>query len=95
MEPFRPLVADRAVLFAFNTGMIGAGDWAAQAEGVLLAASGRRALLAALAQRMEQSFATADGSETSYRAALTDLGLSLARALRTGAAGALAVPVRR
>jgi len=53
MEPFRPLIADSAVLSAINTGMVQDGDFVQAGRAVNLTADGRRALLRAFEQRMD------------------------------------------
>jgi CRISPR-associated protein Cas1 len=54
MEPFRPLVADSAVLLAINNGEVGAGDVIARAGAVALTAGGRRAIIATFERRLDQ-----------------------------------------
>lgn len=53
MEPFRPLVADSAVLNAINTRMVTAKDFVRAGDSVALTASGRRAFFRAYEQRMD------------------------------------------
>jgi CRISPR-associated protein Cas1 len=52
MEPYRPLIADSAVLRAFNTGMLASGDIERTQAGVFLTETGRKALITAYEQRM-------------------------------------------
>ncbi|MDW8316142.1 MAG: CRISPR-associated endonuclease Cas1 [Rhodovarius sp.] len=54
MEPFRPLVADSAVLMAVNNGEVGEGDFLRRAGAVALTPSGRKAIIAAFERRLEQ-----------------------------------------
>jgi CRISPR-associated endonuclease Cas1 len=54
MEPFRPLIADSAVLMAINNGEIGANDFTRAGGAVNLNEQGRRAFIAAFERRMEQ-----------------------------------------
>ncbi len=54
MEPFRPLVADSAVLLAINNGEVGQGDIITRAGAVALTPSGRRAIIATFERRLDQ-----------------------------------------
>lgn len=54
MEPFRPLLADSAVLTALNNGEVGAGDFVRAAGAVALTERGRRSFIAVFERRMEQ-----------------------------------------
>ena len=54
MEPFRPLVADSAVLMALNNGEVGAGDFVHAGGAVNLNEGGRRAFIAGFERRMSQ-----------------------------------------
>lgn len=54
MEPFRPLVADSAVLLACNNGEIGASDFLERTGAVSLTPSGRKAMIAAYERRLDQ-----------------------------------------
>jgi CRISPR-associated endonuclease Cas1 len=54
MEPFRPLVADSAVLLAINNGEVGAGDILSRASAVALTPAGRRAIIATFERRLDQ-----------------------------------------
>ncbi|MCI0538248.1 MAG: CRISPR-associated endonuclease Cas1 [Verrucomicrobiales bacterium] len=53
MEPFRPLIADSAVLSAINTRMVGPGDFVRAGQSVALTAGGRKAFFRAYEQRMD------------------------------------------
>jgi CRISPR-associated protein Cas1 len=53
MEPFRPLIADSAVLTAINTRMLGPADFVRAGRSVALTPSGRKALFRAYEQRMD------------------------------------------
>ena len=54
MEPFRPLVADSAVLMALNNGEVGADDFVHAGGAVNLSEKGRRAFIAGFERRMSQ-----------------------------------------
>ncbi|MBI1902227.1 MAG: CRISPR-associated endonuclease Cas1 [Planctomycetia bacterium] len=53
MEPFRPLIADSAVLSAINTRMVTAADFVQAGESVALKPDGRKAFFRAYEQRMD------------------------------------------
>ena len=53
MEPFRPLIADSAVLTAINTRMVTLADFIQAGDSVVLTASGRKAFFRAYEQRMD------------------------------------------
>lgn len=53
MEPFRPLIADSAVLTAINTRMITLQEFIQAGDSVVLTASGRKAFFRAYEQRMD------------------------------------------
>jgi CRISPR-associated protein Cas1 len=53
MEPFRPLIADSAVLSAINTRMVGPRDFVRTGEAVALKPDGRKAFFRAYEQRMD------------------------------------------
>ena len=53
MEPFRPLIADSAVLSAINTRMVGPRDFVRTGEAVALKPEGRKAFFRAYEQRMD------------------------------------------
>lgn len=53
MEPFRPLVADSAVLNAINTGMVRPGDFVRSGPSVALTPGGRKAFFRAYELRMD------------------------------------------
>jgi CRISPR-associated protein Cas1 len=53
MEPFRPLIADSAVLTAINTGMVTAGDFVRVGGSVALTAAGRKGFFRAYELRMD------------------------------------------
>ncbi|HEY3885308.1 MAG TPA: CRISPR-associated endonuclease Cas1 [Vicinamibacterales bacterium] len=54
MEGFRPLLADSAALMALNSRMVRPGDFAASGGAVALTAAGRKGLLRAYEQRLDQ-----------------------------------------
>jgi CRISPR-associated protein Cas1 len=53
MEPFRPLIADSAVLSAINTRMVTPQDFVRAGDSVALTAGGRKAFFRAYEQRMD------------------------------------------
>ena len=53
MEPFRPLIADSAVLSAINTRMVTPRDFIKAGESVALRPDGRKAFFRAYEQRMD------------------------------------------
>jgi len=53
MEPFRPLIADSAVLSAINTRMVTSSDFVQAGPSVALRPAGRKALFRAYEQRMD------------------------------------------
>ncbi len=53
MEPFRPLIADSAVLSAINTKMVTARDFVRAGQAVSLTPNGRKAFFRAYEQRMD------------------------------------------
>jgi len=54
MEPFRPLLADSAVLMAINNGEVGVGDFVRAGGAVNLNEKGRRAFIAGFERRLSQ-----------------------------------------
>lgn len=54
MEPFRPIVADSAVLTAINTGAVGPDDFLHHPTGVALTDAGRRRFLLAWERRLDE-----------------------------------------
>jgi CRISP-associated protein Cas1 len=54
MEPFRPLVADSAVLLAINNGEVRPTDFISAAGSVALASDGRKRFIAAFERRLSQ-----------------------------------------
>jgi CRISPR-associated endonuclease Cas1/CRISPR-associated protein Cas4 len=54
MEPFRPLVADSAVLLALNNGEVGPRDFISRGGAVALTPGGRRAIIATFERRLDQ-----------------------------------------
>jgi CRISPR-associated protein Cas1 len=53
MEPFRPLIADSAVLSAINTRMVTAADFIRTGDAVALRSEGRKSFFRAFEQRMD------------------------------------------
>jgi CRISPR-associated endonuclease Cas1 len=56
MEAFRPLVADSVVITAINTGMVKGRDFVTNANGCALQPKGKKALLQAWEQRLDQLY---------------------------------------
>ncbi len=54
MEPFRPLVADSAVLLALNNGELGPNDFVRRGGAVALTPAGRKAIIANFERRLDQ-----------------------------------------
>jgi len=54
MEEFRPVAADSAVITAINTGMVGPSDFRQVGDACWLASSGKKALLQAWENRLDQ-----------------------------------------
>ena len=54
MEPFRPLIADSAVLRAINNGELGKKDFIERGPAVALVPGGRKAIIAAFERRLDQ-----------------------------------------
>jgi CRISPR-associated protein Cas1 len=54
MEPFRPLVADSAVITAVNTGMVNARDFTCAKSACMLKDSGRKSFIRAYEARLDQ-----------------------------------------
>lgn len=82
MEPFRPLIADSAVLTAINTRMIQAADFVRAGKAVALTPSGRKAFFRAYEQRMDTLVThPIFGYRVSYRRMLEVQTRLLARAV--------------
>ena len=56
MEPFRPIIADSVVITAVNTGMVGPKDFVVNANGCAMQPSGRKGILRAWEQRLDQLY---------------------------------------
>jgi CRISPR-associated endonuclease Cas1/CRISPR-associated protein Cas4 len=54
MEPFRPLVADSAVLLAINNGEVGPGDFIERGGAVALTPAGRKSIIGTFERRLDQ-----------------------------------------
>jgi len=68
MEPFRPLIADSAVLTAINNGEVHPKDFVRVAGSVAMGQAGRKALIAAFERRLSQEIAhPLFGYQVSYR----------------------------
>ncbi len=95
MEPFRPLIADSAVLSAINTRMVSPGDFVRAGHSVALKPEGRKAFFRAYEQRMD-SLVTHPmfGYRANYRRILEIQSRLLARVL-TGELGSYPVFVTR
>jgi len=82
MEPFRPLIADSAVLTAINTRMVTAKDFISAGQSTALTPNGRKAFYRAYEQRMD-SLVTHPlfGYRVNYRRMLEIQARLLARVL--------------
>ncbi|MQM38191.1 CRISPR-associated exonuclease Cas4/endonuclease Cas1 fusion [wastewater metagenome] len=68
MEPFRPLIAESAVLTAINKGQVRPTDFITAASAVNLTRDGRKRFLATIEQRLDQEITHPDfGYRASYR----------------------------
>jgi CRISPR-associated endonuclease Cas1 len=86
VEPLRTAIVDAAVLAALNNGEFGVADFVTGEDGgVSLSESGRRAALSLVERRLSTPLAYA-GTEMTWRAAISQHALLIARALRNGAA---------
>ena len=82
MEPFRPLVADSAVLSAINTRMVTARDFVQAGESVALTPGGRKAFFRAFEARMDTLVThPVFGYRVNYRRVLEIQARLLARVL--------------
>ena len=87
MEPARPRIADSAVLRILNTGMLKAGHMEQEGDAVLLGEHGRRVLLGALEDRLDETILhDVLGGTVAYRDLPSIEAARLARALRRGEA---------
>jgi CRISPR-associated endonuclease Cas1 len=86
MEPFRPLIADQAVLAGLNTAQMKLADALETESGWSLNEGGKRSLLELIEKRLMMAV-TIDGAETplSYRDIIGRQAQAIAGALRTGA----------
>lgn len=68
MEPFRPLIAESAVLTAINKGQVRPTDFISAASAVNLTTDGRKRFLGTIEQRLDQEITHPDfGYRASYR----------------------------
>lgn len=82
MEPFRPLIADSAVLSAINTRMVTARDFVQAGDSVALKPEGRKAFFRAYEQRMDTLVThPVFGYRVNYRRVLEVQARLLARVL--------------
>lgn len=82
MEPFRPLIADSAVLSAINTKMVTARDFIRAGQAVSLTPEGRKAFFRAYEQRMDTLVTHPQfGYRVNYRRVLEIQARLLARVL--------------
>ena len=82
MEPFRPLIADSAVLSAINTRMVAPGDFIRTGQAVALTPGGRKQFFRAYEQRMDALIThPLFGYRVSYRRMLEIQARLLARVL--------------
>lgn len=90
VEPLRPTIVDTAVIAAIRNGEFSGASFETRPDGgVLLSSDGRRRALGVVERRLSTSLVY-DGSEMTWRAAISHHALLLARGLR---AGRFAVPV--
>lgn len=83
MEPYRPLIADSVVMTAVNTGMVSNADFTRTKSACMLKDTGRKALLRAYENRMDQLIThPAFGYKCSWRSALNVQARLLSRWLR-------------
>ena len=83
MEPFRPLIADQAVLSGVNLGQVKPDLFEESDEGMRFTDAGRRVALDLVEKRLSAAMSLPDRSEQlSYRAAIGVQAQSLAAALR-------------
>jgi CRISPR-associated protein Cas1 len=86
MEPFRPLIADQAVLTGLNHGQFRAEHFAEERGGIQLTDGGKRVLLGLIEQRLAGSLTLPGGSTAvSWREAIGISAQALAKALRSKA----------
>jgi CRISPR-associated endonuclease Cas1 len=67
MEPFRPLLAEPAVLRVVNTGAVGVDDFTREDGEVRLSAAARRALIAEYERRLNEGVTHPTGGRMPYR----------------------------
>lgn len=85
VEPFRPGVADAAVLNLINRGSLSPADFEHdEAGGLMLRQSARANVLAALEARLASRTRTEAGATVSWRDAIWQTAADIARSLRTG-----------
>lgn len=83
MEPYRPLIADSAVITAINTGMIRNSDFTRSKAGCMLKDTGRKAMIKAFEARLDHLITHPEfGYRCSWRSALRVQVRLLARYLR-------------
>jgi CRISPR-associated protein Cas1 len=83
MEPFRPFVADSAVITAVNTGMVAEGQFTRAASGCCMNDAARKALLRAYELRLDQLIThPAFGDRCSWRSVIQLQARLLGRWLR-------------
>jgi CRISPR-associated endonuclease Cas1 len=83
MEPFRPLIADQAVLTGFNTGQLKSGDATEESAAWRLGEAGKRVVLELLEKRLATSIAiTGAAAPVTYREAIGRQAAGIAAALQ-------------
>lgn len=83
MEPFRPVLADSAVITAINTGMVRPCDFETNSNGCAMKPAARKALLRAWEQRLDQLYTHPEfGYRCSWRTILRIQSRLLVRLLR-------------
>lgn len=85
MEPFRPIIADQAVLTGLNHGELKREHFRAEGHAVLLTDDGRKLVLDLIERRFSQAI-TLEGraEQVSWRQALGLSARALSDALRAG-----------
>jgi CRISPR-associated endonuclease Cas1 len=87
MEPFRPLIADQAVLAGLNHGQFRSEHFSTAQHAIHLTEAGKRMLLGLIEQRLSATVTPAENSTPiAWREAIGLSAQALAKALRTGSA---------
>lgn len=84
MEPFRPVIADAAVLAALNRGQFRPEHFTDEQDGLRMSEEARRTVLGALEQRLEETVTFPGRSPATYRQAISFQAQAMAAALLEG-----------